>query len=152
MSWGQKLRSWASGESSSVEEAGLPQLCLDLDREAARLQRHAELAPNEAAEVELRRLSTSQSAIVIKLREALHLAPSPVAEGDPPAALNHWARLVRDLEHMRSQRDRLFDAAKEVDADDPALGETLDGLGREIEAHLLRLRALIARADAHSLN
>jgi hypothetical protein len=154
MSWAEKLKGWAWGEPQRNESTDLRQLWVDLDRQAHRLARHAKLAPNEAAEMELCRMAAEQSAIADKLRDGVgdKVDSPPPVETAPPASLNHWARLVQDLEHMRSQRDRLFDAAKERDADDLPLSELLDELAQRIEVQLSRLRALIARADAQSLN
>lgn len=152
MSWAQRLKAWTVGDSGPAEHPSLSELCADIAREAVRLRKHADLAPNEAAASELDRMATDQTAVAERLGEAVGLAPTAAAEAAPPTDLNHWGRLVHDLETLRSQRDRLFDAAKEVDADDPALAEVLDGLSRKIEAQLERLRALIARADPQSLN
>jgi hypothetical protein len=154
MSWAQKLKGWATGESASNGNAELWTLCDELDREARRLARHAEMAPNHSAHNDLSRLAAEQEAIAAELRDALgekKAAVSP-AEPPPPAGLNHWARVVQNLEHMRAQRDRLFDAAKERNSEEEPLGGILEGLAQRMENQLLGLRALIARADPQSLN
>lgn len=152
MSWAQKLKGWATGESTPNGNADLWELWGDLDREAHRLARHAEMAPNHSSEGQLTRLAAEQEAIAAKLRDALgEKTAATSAEPAPPASLNHWARVVQNLEHMRSQRDRLFEAAQERDREE-VLGQTLEGLALRMEHQLLGLRALIARADPQSLN
>ena len=153
MSWAQKLKGWATGETTPNGKADLWALWGDLDREAHRLARHAEMAPNHLSEGELTRLAAEQEAMAVKLRETLGetKAVASPAEPAPPAGLNHWARVVQNLEHMRSQRDRLFEAAQERNQEE-ALGLVLEGLALRMENQLLGLRALIARADPQSLN
>jgi hypothetical protein len=153
MSWAQRLKSWASGEPGEQGNADLVGLRADLEREARRLARHAELAPNASAEGDLSRLAKVQDAIAARLHEALGekgaAAAAPV-EASPPAGLNHWARLVQNLEHARSQRDRLFDAAKERTTE--PLGDLAEELALRMDDQVLGLRALIARADPQALD
>jgi hypothetical protein len=157
MSWAEKIKGWAGGQASTRAGADLTALALDIERQAGRLARHAEMAPNEAAAVELSRIAAELSEIAAQLRAALPdgapASPLPAEEEGPiPSGLNHWARIVRDLQSMRSERDRLFDAGQALDADDPKLAAILDRLSAEVEARILRLRALVARADPQSLD
>jgi hypothetical protein len=154
MSWARKLKGWATGASTLNGNTDLWGLWSDLEREAGRLARHAELAPNHSAHSELTRLAAEQEAIAAKLADALgeKKALASPAESAPPAGLNHWARVVQNLEHMRAQRDRLFDAAKDRNTEDEPLGPVLEGLALRMENQLLGLRALIARADPQSLD
>lgn len=154
MSWAQRLKGWAAGEAAVNGNADLWALWSDLEREARRLARHAELAPNHSSHSHLTRLAAEQEVIATKLADALGAKKAVAAptEPAPPAGLNHWARVVQNLEHMQGQRDRLFDAAKERDSEDAPLGVVLEGLALRMEHQLLGLRALIARADPQSLN
>lgn len=118
---------------------------------------HAAMAPNAMCEEELRSLAADHEALAHQLGKALAergidaFTPAPRDVG-APSGLNHWARLVQDLEGVRQARDALLEAATRIGDIDPPLGELLGALSRECEAHAIRLRGLIARADPQALN
>jgi hypothetical protein len=120
------------------------------------LAAHAEIAPQDQSAESLRELAVAEEQQVARLSAALcssGAAVPPVPEAAPPAgALNHWARLVQDLEaHRRSMR-RLRELSTRFAESLPSTAELFDDLCHEEAGHCERLRELIARADPQALD
>jgi hypothetical protein len=123
---------------------------------ARQLRRHAEIAPQEYSAEALKELATAEEAQAERLREALRVAgeavPAVRAEPPPAGALNHWGRLVQDLEAHRLSARRLRELAVHFAEALPTTAQLFDELCREEVAHCERLRGLIARSDPHALD
>jgi hypothetical protein len=143
---------------ATVHEAAtaLRQCYEDCGARAAQLSRHADMAPQAQGAEGLARLAAAETQQAERLREALRAAgeavtaPAPV--GLPPGALNHWARLVQDLEAHRSSTRRLRELAVHFAETLPETAALFDDLCREEHVHCERLRGLIARADPQALD
>jgi len=123
---------------------------------ARQLARHAELAPQEYSISALRELAAAEDAQVERLRQALQGAgrPVPVVATTPPpgGAMNHWRRLVQDLEAHRASARRLRELTVHFAESLPTTAALFDELCRNESIHCERLRTLIARADPQALD
>src|SRR2546425_11496374 len=84
-------------------------------KRATQLARHAEMAPQSYSGGALKELATAEEQQAERLRDALRAAGEtpPIVPVEPPpgGALNHWGRLVRDLELHRASARRLRELA-----------------------------------------
>ena len=134
----------------------LRQCYVDCVARAAHLSRHAEMAPQAQAAEGLAQLAAAEAKQAERLRDALRAAgeavPAASAAVRPPGALNHWARLVHDLEAQRSSEQGLRELAVHFAETLPDTAALFDELCREEHVHCERLRGLIARADPQALD
>jgi hypothetical protein len=146
------------GLGAATEEVApaLAQSYLDCARRAAQLLRHAEMAPQQQSAEALRQLAAAEEKQRDRLRQALEAAGAPVPpaapEPLPHGALNHWARLVQDLEAHQGAVQRCRELAIRFAEPFPKTAGLLEALCREEVAHCEDLRALIARADPQALD
>ncbi|GIW41315.1 MAG: hypothetical protein KatS3mg076_1892 [Candidatus Binatia bacterium] len=156
--WSRLGRILVGGEEPEPEEI-LPRLrrlyAATVERQRSML-RHAELAPNEASREGLTKLAEEEKELAERLRElvARHggFAGDVPAGEPPPPGLNHWSRLVQDLEAHRSAVKELLDHAADLTDDEPELAEALRELARREEIHVFLLRRLVARADPQAID
>jgi hypothetical protein len=158
MTWADRLLRRAIGHPKreiAEQLAAMRQRSAD---QAQRLGAAAAQAPTAAAEGELHALAADRGAQTAALAHALEeraaavempAAPAPVLNG---AARNHWARLVAALEACREERAQILRATPRLLELDGELAELLDAVLRALDAELLALRAMIARADPQALN
>lgn len=129
---------------------------VDCVTRARQLRRHAEMAPQAHGVEGLTELAAAEEAQAERLREALRAAgqalPTVPAAAPPSGALNHWGRLVRDLEAHRASARRLRELAVQFAETLPDTAALFDDLCREEQVHCERLRGLIARADPQALD
>jgi hypothetical protein len=134
----------------------LRQCYVDCAARARQLARHADVAPQAYSVESLKELAAAEEKQAERLRAALRAAevliPSVSTEPPPGHALNHWGRLVQDLEPHRSSMRRLRELAVHFAETLPATAELFDELCREETAHCEQLRTLIARADPQALD
>jgi hypothetical protein len=154
-----KLSRLVIGGSGVATEEVAPALArsyLDCARRTAQLLRHAEMAPQQQSAETLKQLAAAEEEQRDRLRRALEAtgAPVPAATPDPVprGALNHWARVVQDLEAHRGAVQCYRELAIRFADSFPKTAELFDGLCREEAAHCEVLRALIARADPQALD
>ena len=159
MTWSKTLRDWTFGEAedsaSDVVAADLCRLVAELREEAHQLEGDAELAPNQSAELALHDLARERAAAADHLARVLgREATLQPADAAPfvPAGDSQWARLVQDLERLRTVRARLLEVGARLDGSQTELSTAVEDVFRVAESHLGRLRALIARADPQALN
>ena len=123
---------------------------------AGQLSRHAEMAPQAQGSDGLAALAAAEAKQAERLRVALraagHAVPTAAAVTLPPGALNHWARLVQDLEAHRTSTQGLRELAVHFAETVPDTAALFDELCREEHVHCERLRGLIARADPQALD
>lgn len=123
---------------------------------ALQLRRHADLAPQEAGAEGLADLAAAEDRQAARLRQAIASAGLAVSDVTslprPTAGLNHWARLVQDLEAHRAAEARFQELAVRFADAAPDLAALFDALGREERTHCERLRALAARADPQAID
>jgi hypothetical protein len=113
------------------------------------------MAPQQQSAEVLKQLAAAEEEQRERLRQALEAAGVPVppaAEPLPHGALNHWARLVQDLEAHRGAVQRFRELAIRFAESFPQTAGLFDALCREEAAHCEDLRALIARADPQALD
>jgi hypothetical protein len=129
---------------------------VDCVTRARQLARHADMAPQAYSVESLKELAAAEEKQAERLRAALRAAevliPSVPTEPLPGHALNHWGRLVQDLEAHRSSMRRLRELAVHFAEALPATAQLFDELCREETAHCEQLRTLIARADPQALD
>lgn len=134
----------------------LHQCYVDCVTRARQLARHAEMAPQEHSVEGLKELASAEEKQAERLRDALRaagqMAPTVSAAAPPHGALNHWARLVQDLEPHRDSAQRLRELAVHFAETLPETAAVFDELCREEHVHCERLRGLIARADPQALD
>lgn len=125
-------------------------------KRARQLARHAEMAPQGYSTDALKELAAAEEKQTERLRAALRAAgatvPAVPTAALPPGALNHWGRLLQDLEAHRASARRLRELAVQFAEILPTTAELFDELCREESIHCERLRTLIARADPQALN
>lgn len=148
-----------TGEDASTSRdaaAGLVQSYIDCVRRAAQLQRHAELAPQACGAQALKRLAAEDAEQGSTLRQAIEVAgivvPSPVTDVPQGDGLNHWTRLVNDLDTHRRCVMQSRDSALRFAARLPQTAALFESLYRAEASHCEELRALIARADPQALD
>jgi hypothetical protein len=156
MTWADRLLRLAVGDPKRQIADQLVAIHRRLVAQAERLAADAAQAPTPGAERELRALAATEDAAATVLGEALHergSAPTPVAAPVPNgAARNHWARLVACLETCRETRAQLLRHTPRLIELDPSLDGLLASLLRGLDAEVLALRSLIARADPQALD
>jgi len=144
--------------AATVHDAAdvLRQCFVDCVTRARQLRRHAEVAPQAHGVEGLTELAAAEEAQAERLRDALRAAAQalpPIPSSSPaPGALNHWARLVQDLEAHRASARRLRELAVHFAETLPDTATLFDDLCREEQLHCERLRGLIARADPQALD
>lgn len=145
-----------SGAATEKATVALAQSYCDCVRSAAQLLRHAGMAPQQQSAEVLKQLAAAEEEQRDRLRQALEAAGVPVPpaapEPLPRGALNHWARLVQDLEAQRGAVQRFRELAIRFAESFPQTAGLFDALCREEAAHCEDLRALIARADPQALD
>jgi hypothetical protein len=143
------------GAAQEATEA-LRQCCIGSVQRARQLRRHADLAPQAYSHEGLADLAAAEEKQAERLRETLQSTGTaiPAVPADPsaPGALNHWRRLVHDLEAHRLSARRLRELAVHFAETLPATAQLFDALCREETTHCERLRTLIARADPQALD
>ena len=160
MTWARRLRELAFGQPAAETPEIRRELAgyhLGFQERARRMAAHAALTPSATCEEELSALAADHERLAHQLGAAMtqrgvDVPSAPPRDAAAPPAINHWARLVQDLQGVRRARDALLEAATRIGDIDPPLGELLGALSRECEAHAIRLRGLIARADPQALN
>lgn len=156
MTWTERLARLASGDQEAALRRELVRLQHGFVARAQRLSAHADQAPNARAESELSALAAAHSALAEAVGQALRERgaepPVPLAPAANDGGRNHWQRLVADLEAARSARAELVSGLPRLLEHDPTLADLLDRLDAGLSALLLRLRALIARADPQALD
>jgi phage shock protein A len=146
------------GSAGATEQltVALQQSYLDCARRAAQLLRHAEMAPQSQSTEMLKRLAADEEEQRRRLQQAIEATgtPVPAVATERPAreALNHWARLVQDLEAHQAAVQRFRELVTHFTELSPKTAGLFDMLCREEAVHCEDLRALIARADPHALD
>jgi hypothetical protein len=152
MGWTDRLSRWATGDLARRIAEPLRAAAGRASAQQARLAAAAAAAPNGGAQLALQTLAADAGrrvgALVAAARER---APAEVFEAptaaQPESAHNHWARLVAALEPARAERARLQQELPSLLEHDPTLAEVLETVLRGLDAELIELRTLIARAD-----
>ena len=157
MSMLQKLGRFVVGGKDAVEDPTdvLRQIHTDAVERMLLLQQHAEMAPQEYSRTGLESLVAAAQEQVESLRNALRERGLRVpTEPAAPVAgsVNHWARLVQDLERHRSSSRRLRELAVRFADSHPDVSSFLDQLCQQDLRTCERLRALIARADPQAFD
>lgn len=120
------------------------------------LGRTAALSPPPASEAELIRLAEREIQMAHKLAEVLRERDITIPPFTPGArqsgGLNHWARLVHDLEEHQAARNQVRHATTWIPDIDADINPLLRELGHVLDQILQGLRLLIARADPQALN
>jgi|SRR6185369_11475318 len=156
MSWTDRLRRLTSGDPQGALVAELRTLHQRSAERAERFAAYAAQAPTPGAERELQQLAAGEATLTSALAQALTErgatavpAPSPLLNG---ATQNHWARIVAAMDRSRQAHDELVRAMANLVALDPSVAGLLDALSRNLDAELIALREIVARADPHALN
>ena len=148
----------AGGTATVVHDVSdrLDQCYVECVRRAAQLAQHAEMAPQPHSAEGLRALASAEEAQVARLRDALRtigaIVPDVSIAPLPTGALNHWGRLIQDLEAHRASARRLRELAIRFADSLPSTAKLFDELCNEESIHCERLRSLIARADPQALD
>ena len=123
---------------------------------AQQLRQHAAVAPQGYSGESLKDLAADEERQTQRLRDALRAAeqalPPVLTEAPATGALNHWARLVQDLQMHRDSARRLRELAMRFAETLPSTAELFDQLCRQEVTHCEHLRGLIARADPQALD
>jgi len=159
MSWRERLARLVAGERGVITYEAIPELQqaqTNFRHRAQRLRRHAEQAPNQLNRGELTRLSEEDDARADEIGEALaHLGGTPAETpvlSSVGGSLNHWARLVEDLEAHRAAVRRLRERVVHFAESVPDVAAVFDRLYNAEEKHLVVLRDLIARTDPQAID
>lgn len=158
MTWADRLLRLATGDPQREVVEQLALMHRGALAQAQRFAADAAQAPNEASESELHALATERQALAVALDAALQrsgLEASLTAPGAPAAngaSRNHWARLVAALEACRDERSQVLIALPRILELDASQENLFELVLRGLDAELLSLRALIARADPQALN
>ena len=153
----RKLSRLMTGAPPSDEVAQrLSESYLEAVGRARQLSEHAELAPHSHITDRLRRVAAEDERHGEQLAEALRAAsqPLPTPQDLPPGrgALNHWGRLVQDLEAHRRAVRRLRELATHFAESLPATAQLFEDLSHKESAHCEVLREVLARADPQALD
>jgi hypothetical protein len=144
------------GTTASSATRAVRDAYVECVKRARQLTRHAEMAPQSYSTEVLQELAAAEERQAWRLQEALRAAgelpPTVPADTLPGGALNHWGRLVQDLNLHRASAQRLRELTIHFAETLPATAALLDELCCEEVLHCERLRALIARADPQALD
>ena len=159
MSMLEKLSRFVAGSAVATahDAAAVLRRChADCAARASQLSRHAEMAPQSQSAEGLAELAAAEGRQAERLREALQAIGETVPMM-PPAllpvgALNHWARLVQDLDLHRASAQSLRELAGHFAETLPDTAALFDEMCREEQTHCERLRGLIARADPQAID
>ena len=114
------------------------------------------MSPQAYSTEALNDLAAAEEEQRTRLRQALEATeapvPSPLPEPLPRGALNHWARLVQDLERHQLAVQQFRQLAMRFAETLPKTAGLFEELCREEVGHCEDLRALIARADPQALD
>lgn len=155
MSWAERLMNWGGGPSRGSVFQSVSSLYPALLIGADRIDEHAEQAPTKLVERRLRAMAVEDRNSAAVLREALRVVgtvPASPPKFAGPSGLNHWARLVRDLEFHEDITASLVPLANDVEEHSAALATALRSIHEQQQRQVLEIRDLIARADAQALN
>lgn len=160
MSMLEKLSRLVTGSTAAATReaaAALAQAYVDCGRRAAELRRHAEMSPQAYSTQALNDLAAAEEEQRTRLQQALEAAGAPVPSSTVPeplprGALNHWARLVQDLERHQMAVQHFRQLAMQFAERLPKTAGLFEVLCREEIGHCEDLRALIARADPQALD
>jgi hypothetical protein len=154
----QKLGRYVVGGRDAIVDPSvvLREIYGNVRERVQRLRLHAELAPQEHGRQGLSTLAADAGETLEELRAALRergvgLVPETKPRTEE-ASLNHWGRLVKDLEDHRASSRRLRELAMHLDDSHPAVAVFLNRLCNEDVRSCERLRDLIARADPQALD
>lgn len=129
---------------------------IDCVRRTAQLERHADMAPQQCSMQALKNLASADAQLCERLRDAVEAAGAavpPVAPEPPPrGALNHWARLIHDLEAHRLAVQQFRELGLRLAPGFAQTAALFESLCRAEAIHCEDLRGLIARADPQALN
>ncbi len=155
----EKLSRLVVGTTTAASHAAieaLQQCYVEAVRQARQLARHAEMAPQHYSVQSLTGLARGEERHVETLRQALRAADTAVPdvpdERPPAGALNHWGRLVQDLEAHRAVVRRMRELAVHFAESQPTAAALFDELCHDETVHCEQLRELIARADPQALD
>jgi hypothetical protein len=155
----QRFGRFVVGGSGATKDAAtaLRQTYADAAERLALLELHTDLAPQDYSRQSLKSLVAATRHQLDRIRGRLRergvgLAPSPQGATAGPSSLNHWARLVHDLELHRSSTRRLRELCVHFADVDQEISVLFDALSREDYRSCEHLRALIARADPQALD
>ena len=157
MTWADRLLRLAVGDPKREVAEQLLGIYRRSVAQAEQLETDAAQAPTAGAEHELRALAAAERDAAAALTQALQergtdttaAIPAPALNG---AARNHWARLVGRLEACREARAHLLRHTPRLMELDPSLNALLGSLLHGLDAEVLALRSLIARADPQALD
>ena len=156
MSWAQRLLGVGSIDVAAEVRKDVAEVHRRLTMQAHRIRASAALAPNVAAESDLRALAAEDEALAAELKPHLPAGwPGRVAETDGAAGdigPSHWARVVDVLQRHRDSQEALIAAAARLREIAPSVADLCTRLARAEEGHLERLRHLVARADPQALD
>jgi bacterioferritin (cytochrome b1) len=159
MSWRDTLAKIVTGDRHAVVHEALPELQrahAGLLQIAQQMRHHAELAPNQLSREQLLRLAEEDETQAKRVAEAIGaLGGGTLPHAVPPVpagALNHWARLVQDLELHRTATRHLREEAIHFAENLPETGSLFEQICAEEEIHAVQLRDLIARTDPQALD
>ena len=152
MGWSDRLSRWATGDLARRTSQPLLAAAARATAQTTRLAAAAAAAPNSGAQTALQALEAGASrraaalAAAAQARGETEASAAPRAE-PPESARNHWARLVAALEADRAERAQLQRELPALLEHDATLAEPLNSALHGLDAELLELRTLIARAD-----
>jgi hypothetical protein len=156
MTWAERLLRRAIGDPRREVVETLRALHRRCAAQAQHLTACAAQAPTAAAESELHALAAGQRELAAAVAGALAERGAVPAAAPPPAlngaARNHWARVVAALEGSRSTRAQLVGDTPRLLELDPALADLLRTLLRGLDAEIVGVRGIIARADPQALD
>jgi len=158
MSWSDRLLRLAVGDPKREVVEPLLSVHQRATAQVQRLSAAAAQAPTAGAEHELRSLAAQEGELAAAVALALQdrgAAPAAASSSPPElngATHNHWARLVEALEACRQARANLLRATPHLLELDAGLAGLLRAALHGLDAEVLALRSLIARADPQALD
>ncbi len=145
---------WKTDQREALEHA-LAVSYTTSRRRAAQLREHARIAPQKPAVESLQSMAADEDRQCEELKnEILVLGGSVVDPETRPVdfgGINHWRRLVADLEAHRNAALRYKTLATTF-ALSPSTAEFFERLSTEEFVHSERLRDLLAWADPHAVD
>lgn len=158
MAWLDTFRGLMGDDEQSKKRvvAGLRDLHRGFLERAQWLELTAAQAPSESAETDLRHLAADHRVTADLIAAALAARKASVRSAAAVApvsnAVNHWSRIVEDLEVFQTGRNEILEQARDLLDLDPDLTDLFDLLTRRMNEHVARLRGEIAQADPQALN
>jgi rubrerythrin len=152
-SWREGLRRFLGLRTENKALEILRQLYVEKSQHAVVFAEHASRMHYPQFRAKLLEIAARETEHLKWIGEKIKLLGGslPVVSPSRPAAGNSWEFLLADLDDESRCAGELLEAAARLEADSPAVAETLRRIYEEEQVHREELRAMLMRSDPSSV-